>query len=705
MTSSILRRAAAAACLGALACLAATFSVAATPATAGQPGAAGTLSATQTSGGLVEEVIVSGDASLAARLGATGSMDMLSGEELTGIGATHVNEALARIPGVWITRGSGQEHLTAIRSPVYSGTGACGEFLYLEDGVPIRPAGFCNINNLFEVNTEQAAAIEVWRGPASAVLGGNALHGAVNVITAVPEDTRFTLEAGPYDFYRVGAVAAVDLGSQQLGVAAQSVSTNGWRDATGYDQQKLSLVQQTRIGAWEVRNTLNYSLLNQETGGYVYGYKAYKDSRLRDTNPNPEAYRDAWSLRAASHWRNGPWRLVPYVRRSDMRFLQHFLPGQPLEENDQTSGGLMLGYDLEQGRLRTSFGSQIELMQGSLYEYQALPLTDSSAFNNAVRPQGAHYDYDVDSLLLAAYYDLNWDFADKLSLVHSLRVERIEYDYDNRMLDGNSRDDGTTCGFGGCLYNRPADREDDFSNVAGRLGIERALRDAAVYLVFGTGFRPPQATELYRLQRGQDIAELDSERVLSAEMGYRSPHLKLAAFAERTEHFIFRDAAGLNVSDGKTKSIGVELSYQRTLGANTFELAASYAEHRYDFNGGATGGEVIVKNNMVDTAPRWLGNARWRYAPSAAWDSEFELNFVGEHYIDALNSAEYDGHYVVNWRGRYRLSERTELFARVINVLDERYADRADYTIFDADRYRYFPAMPRQIYAGVTFTL
>ena len=41
----------------------------------------------------------------------------------------------------------------------------------------------------------------------------------------------------------------------------------------------------------------------------------------------------------------------------------------------------------------------------------------------------------------------------------SLRAERTHYDYDNRMLDGNTRDDGSACGFGGCLYTRPADRD------------------------------------------------------------------------------------------------------------------------------------------------------------------------------------------------------------------------------------------------------
>jgi outer membrane receptor protein involved in Fe transport len=41
----------------------------------------------------------------------------------------------------------------------------------------------------------------------------------------------------------------------------------------------------------------------------------------------------------------------------------------------------------------------------------------------------------------------------------------------------------------------------------------------------------------------------------------------------------------------------------------------------------------------------------------------------------------------------------------VINLLNDKYADRADYSVFDPARYRYFPAMPRQLYLGVTFAL
>ncbi|WP_240554820.1 TonB-dependent receptor [Oceanicoccus sagamiensis] len=94
------------------------------------------------------------------------SLSLISEQELEQISAIHISEALARVPGVWISRGNGQEHLTAIRSPVLTGAGSCGAFTVAEDGVPVRATGFCNVNQLFDINTEQAQRIEVLRGPA-----------------------------------------------------------------------------------------------------------------------------------------------------------------------------------------------------------------------------------------------------------------------------------------------------------------------------------------------------------------------------------------------------------------------------------------------------------------------------------------------------------------------------------------------------------
>ncbi len=659
--------------------------------------------ASEAAAGVVEEIVVSGE--LTTRMGDVGSWSAMDSDEIDLIGATHPTEALVRVPGVWVSRGSGQEHLTAIRSAVLTGAGACGEFLFLENGIPVRPAGFCNVNNLFELNTEQAGRMEVWRGPASAVLGGNALHGAINVVNRLPERNSIGLEGGSFGAYRASGEFNVQTDKHRFAGTLFGSGNNGYRDDTGHDQQKASLVHQTGVGGFEVESTLNYTNLNQETGAYVNGYKAYEDDDLRKTNPAPQAYRDAWSVRIASRWAKENWHFTPYLRTSNMDFLQHFLPGEPRERNDQTSGGVVFGFDaLTRDDLVLSLGAQVEYMAGHLDQWQAEPLTDSSAFNNAVRPQGWQYDFDVDSILAAGYYDLAWAFAEKTRLVHSLRLEYLEYDYDNLMLDGNTRDDGTACGFGGCLYNRPASRNDDFTNVAGRLGVERDMGDGIAYLTFGSGFRPPQATELYRLQRGQDVTDLESEELVSLEIGYRGVWWNVAAYAEQTDNFIFRDGAGFNVSDGKTEGWGIEAEAFRTWGNHTIAISGSYAEHKYDFDSSLTGAETIEKGNYVDTAPKWLANARWAWSPVAWFNSELELDYLDDHFVNAANTAEYEGHLVANLRMQARVNDSLSVHARIINLTDEQYADRADFTEFTAEGYRYFPAMPRQFYVGASFS-
>lgn len=93
-----------------------------------------------------------------------GSVSVVDDKALKLVSHAHVQQALSRVAGVNLHRGNGQEYLPAVRSPVLTGAGGCGGFLMQEDGIPVRAAGFCNINELFEANTEMAQRIEVLRG-------------------------------------------------------------------------------------------------------------------------------------------------------------------------------------------------------------------------------------------------------------------------------------------------------------------------------------------------------------------------------------------------------------------------------------------------------------------------------------------------------------------------------------------------------------
>ena len=461
-----------------------------------------------------------------------------------------------------------------------------------------------------------------------------------------------------------------------------------------------------------MHTTLEFTNLDQQTGGFVVGYGAYKDDQLRKSNPNPQSYRNAWALRLVSAWRKTldsgmELNITPYLRSSKMEFLQHFLPGQPREKNGQDSAGVQLALDGSRGALDWRSGVDLEWAAGDLYEFQEKPAL-GSAFVVATRPVGTHYDYDVTSLMGALHYDVRWALSDDVALVHSARLERLRYDYTNHSHDGNTRDDGRPCAFGGCLYTRPPDRDDAYTNVAPRLGIEwTAAPNLSLYGVASQGFRPPQATELYRLQSGQNVADLDSEEVTAFEVGGRgaidSFDYSTALYSERSNHVILRDANGFNVSNGKLESYGVEFDLRWTPDTrNSVSLIGTYARHTYAFDRAVTGGELIMDGHDVDTAPRWLGSAHWRFWPAANLVSEVEMVYQGRYYLDAASTAAYDGFTLWNWRGEWRVNPQWRLFTRVMNIADIRYADRADIAF---GGFRYFPGTPRQVYAGVEFSL
>ena len=85
-----------------------------------------------------DQVIVTATRQPEANQSYAGSIGVIYETRLETIAGVHPAETLNGVAGVNIHRGSGQEHLTAIRSPVLVGGSGAGSFLYLEDGVPLR---------------------------------------------------------------------------------------------------------------------------------------------------------------------------------------------------------------------------------------------------------------------------------------------------------------------------------------------------------------------------------------------------------------------------------------------------------------------------------------------------------------------------------------------------------------------------------------
>lgn len=655
---------------------------------------------------LPEEIVVTATRYPVPALDLAGNTTRIGAESIALLNAAHIHELGTQIPGVWLSRGSGQEHLTAIRSPVLTGPGSCGSFLILEDGVATRPTGFCNVNELFELPSEQARAVEAIRGPATALYGSNAVHGTLNVLLPEPGGRELAVsgETGPNNFFRGTVLAKLPAGTggDDTGLVGGLLFDHdgGFRDASDYRQVKGFLKYADYLAAGRLELGFSGNVLNQDTAGFVIGEDAYKDKAVRHTNANPESYRDANSQRLLARWQpadnaadNG-WEVLGVLRRSDMDFLQHFLPGQPVEKNGQTSGGVTLLHYTTLGTARVTAGLDFEIANGWLDEFQDNPETGTPP-----RPTGQHYDYDAWQWLASPYAQAELPLTPRLTLVGGLRLEWLRYDYNNRMLAGTTRDDGTPC-TPTCLFNRPADRSDSFTNLAPNIGLLfRPGDNTSLYATLRRGFRAPQAAELYRLQAGQNVADLNSEVIDSLELGWRwqSPHLQIetAAYTMRKNDYILQDSNRFNVSNGASRHVGIELGMEARSEPGLYaSLAATWARQTYAFSQVIPGGETINDGNDIDTAPRTLGSLRLGWNPGP-WLVQAEWVHQGRYYLTAQEAQDYPGHDLLNLVAVWSFTPVWTATVRVNNVTDTLYADRADFAFGD---YRYFPGREREAF-------
>ncbi|WP_321390714.1 TonB-dependent receptor [Emcibacter sp.] len=658
----------------------------------------------------IEEVVSTQSRSEKPLFEQSGNLALVKGEEVEFIGSTHINELAVRVPGVNISRNDGQEYLASIRSPVLSGAGACGAFLMAQDGIALRSAGFCNVNELFEAFTEQAERIEITRGPGSALYGSNALHGIINVITpaANTDEGRVSLEGGSNEFGRLNASKGITGEKHGFRAMVSVTHDGGYRDDSGYDQQKVNLRHYYTGEEWTISSSLSLTNLDQETAGYITGLDVYKDRDISRTNPNPEAFRKAKSLRYWSRFSTAisddvRWQFTPYVRALDMEFLMHFLPGAPLEENSQTSIGLQNGFYInEDSDLEIIAGADFEYTRGSLKQTQENP-TEGSAFLQATIPAGKQYDYDVDSIMAAAFLQGDWAISEKLHLLAGARLEYMRYDYTNNMVSGRVDEDGNECGFGGCRYTRPESRVDDYTAFSPKIGLLYQFdENHNVYLNLSHGFRAPQATELYRLQRAQTVADLGKVSLKSIELGVRGKRNRLSytvsLYAMEKDNYIFRDSSFFNVDSGKSDHIGADVMVKLDL---TDRLSVrgnvSFARHRYTFD--LFSEEINLNGKDIDAAPRNFGSMQLNWRPTEKVTTELEWVHMGSYYLDPENLHKYEGHDYLNLRADVQVKETYALFVRVMNLTDVKYAERADYTTFTDERY--FPGKPRSYYVGM----
>jgi outer membrane receptor protein involved in Fe transport len=646
------------------------------------------------------------------------SISSLTADELAINPAEHIQQVLNRMPGVNLQRGNGAEYLPSLRSPVLTGAGACGNLVIMEEGVRVRGAGSCNINELFDVHFEQAQQVDIFRSPTNAFHGANAIQGVMDIRLGLTENNKMAIDISDRGFKRFRGQLAYQSDSIEESIHKGALyftvtDDDAWRATSGLDQQKLSWRHEYLGDAWSLKPGATLVNMNQETAGFIIGKDAFKDKALAKSNPSPEGYRDS---KVARFWMHAQTELnpslqlllTPYIRHTDMDFLQHFLPGDPLEKNQQKGVGLQTSfYQTLNEQWQLNYGADFELSNFSLIQQQDIP-TQGSPFLVETIPVGKHYDYEVDSKSLGFFLQANGDISQYLSLSLGLRAEQIDYNYTNFLSEGRTREDGSSCGFGGCRYNRPASGSDRFSALSPNMSLSFKKDDFRWFAALGENIRAPQTTELYRLQRDQNKANLESVRSHSLNIGFETINdnyqLRVEAYSQKLDNLIIRDVNFFNVDNAKAKHTGLEVFWEQNFDSWQNRLTLNFAKHQYSNNQvlgfDELNNPVDVSGNIIDTAPRWFG--RWQLQKQFGDNllTQFEVEAMGKYYLDPENEHEYEGHTLLNWNMVWNLKGNIDLRIKINNLLDKPYASRADFTGFSG--YRYFPGEPRTFVLGVT---
>jgi outer membrane receptor protein involved in Fe transport len=608
---------------------------------------------------------------------------------------------MGRISGVLVNTTGGEGHMTAIRQPLSTAP----VYLYLEDGIPTRSTGFFNHNALYEVNLPQAERIEVMKGPASALYGSDAIGGVINVGTKRPSNDptgNVSLEGGEFGYRRfLGTVSGKGLNAD-----LNLTQTDGWRTGTDYDRQSGTLRWDRLFSdAVSLKTVATFSNINQATAGTS---ALSRDDFENDPTANytPISFRDVTAFRLNSALETqagaGTLSLTPYFRFNSMDLLPNWsLTFDPaIWETENTSFGLLTKYGVNlPSNVRVVGGVDLDYSPGSRFEQSIIPTRTDGIFVDYTIDQ-IIYDYDVTFAQAAPYVQADYE-AGQVTLSGGVRADFIRYDYTNNLSVEETGD-----------HRRPADATPTFSDVTPKFGLTyNPIEEFGVFASYRHGFRAPSEGQLFRQGRADNTVDLNAVDVRSTEVGFRGVINNMFSY-ELSGYYMPKtnDILTFRHPDGSTETVNAGETLHRGLEAQLgvrivqglrLDVAYSYAKHTYEDWVSSSGD---FTGNEMEFAPRQIGNVVLEYElPRLAGSSvSFEWNRLGSYYEDASNDNKYEGHDLFNARALIPLGGNLQLFGRLQNIMDKRYAERASFNPFRGEELA--PGLPRTVYIGFRVT-
>lgn len=213
----------------------------------------------------IEEVVVSATRTENRISEIPGRISVITPERLALTVAQTADEYLSLVPGVQVSRSFGLfSHKSSVTMRGLSGNEQA-RTLVLIDGIPVNKADGGSVNwNL--ISTCDIERIEVVKGPSSALYGGNAMGGIINVVNRTPIrdlEGSVTIDYGTYNTQGIKAKLAGRLSGNSTGFFYWAANAN-YRKSDGYVTQ--SKADRLALGDFVTKSNFNEKALNLRAG-------------------------------------------------------------------------------------------------------------------------------------------------------------------------------------------------------------------------------------------------------------------------------------------------------------------------------------------------------------------------------------------------------------------------------------------------------
>ncbi|MBL4584637.1 MAG: TonB-dependent receptor [Pseudomonadales bacterium] len=622
-------------------------------------------------------------------------------------------DLLNSISGVRITQtGSTLGHMTAIRLPVNTGP----YYLFLQDGIPVQSSGFFNHNGLAYTNFSAAGSVEVLKGAGTALYGSDSVAATINVISRDPslrQGHTVIANTGSDGFYKLGLSSGFNTSSNSgthsnLGFEVSHTKSDGWRDHTATKRSELNVTHFYNIDANNSFKTIfSANTSEAEISGSIVGLAALHadPASVGDIqsalDSGLEIQRNFDFARLSTDWShalNNQTQLstIVYLRSNRNRYTATWEKNLPHNDSQQQTVGVLFKVNIDKGDTRWIAGTDIEVTKSNL-KYTQLFNFVPSGFGSPV-PTGSIYDYDVGYLAVAPYIRAEHDISHNLQVTAGLRYDNNAYDYTNNLADGQHA---------ASTYSRPSsDNDPTYNHLSPKLSLAyRIDKHQNAYIRYANGFRIPQASRLYSLRTNNISFTLEPEVTDTIEFGYKRATTAFE-FDAALYHMLIDDSIvrrensggdRFYVNGGKTIHQGLELSLLSIISKQfSGRIAASYSQHQYV-------NDAVFGNNEQAAAPNTTANLRLIYKPKPLTGlvAMLEGEYVSKYWLDDANTKTYEGYTIYHLKTSYKASKRLNFTAKIVNLMDEIYAENAS---FSYGNEKYTPGAPRQFFAGMQYS-